>query len=86
MLYIILSLPSLLIQGWFEASGRPTYGNHPGEVKNGGEDLNAPGLMEWLWDVIYWTYGCVLLSALGGDKGWWFWVSLTVPRVYSWLC
>ena len=72
--YILLSSPSWLVQFWFERIARPHY--YPnGELKQSGEDLQAKGLTDWMWDVLYWTYGCVILAALVGDYAWWFWVS-----------
>lgn len=47
------------------------------ELRRAGEDLDAKGLMVWMWDVVYWTWGCVALSAVLGDFGWSFWVSFT---------
>lgn len=71
--YIILSAPSLVIQLWFERIARPTLGPK-GEVKRSGEDLEAKGLTEWMWDVLYWTYGCLFLVTVFGDWAWWIWV------------
>lgn len=72
--YVLLSSPSWLVQFWFERIGRPQY--YPnGDLKQSGEDLKAKGLTDWMWDVLYWTYGCVILAALVGDYAWWFWVS-----------
>lgn len=78
--YILLSFPSLLIQFWFERIGRPTYTDGPNgkELKRAGEDLEAKGLTEWMWDVVYWSWGCIVLSTLVGDWAWWFFVSATI--------
>lgn len=75
--YLILSLPSLLIQFWFERIGRPTYAEGPNgkELKRAGEDLEAKGLTEWMWDVVYWSWGCIVFTTLLGDWAWWFFVS-----------
>lgn len=83
--YVLLTAPSLIIQAFFERSSRPTYGGPSGgEVKRAGEDLDAKGLTEWMWDVVYWTYGCVLLVALLGDWAWWFWVSSHLLLTFLW--
>ena len=73
-LYAILSAPSFLIQFWFERVGRPVHGSD-GELKRSGEDLEAKGLTEWMWDVLYWTYICLILVIVIGDYGWWAYVS-----------
>ncbi|KAF2843239.1 hypothetical protein M501DRAFT_985364 [Patellaria atrata CBS 101060] len=93
-LYVLLSFPALFIQFWFERMGRPVYlnmstgntelsakGNK--ELKRSGEDLEARGLTEWMWDVFYWSYGCIGLAAIVGDYAWWLW---TIIPLYSlWL-
>lgn len=73
--YLVLSAPSLIIQFWFERIARPTLGPN-GEVKRSGEDLDAKGLTEWMWDVLYWTYGCLFLVTVFGDWAWWLWVGV----------
>ncbi|KAF1988729.1 DUF788 domain protein, partial [Aulographum hederae CBS 113979] len=82
LLYIFLSAPSLIIQFWFERIGRPTYGSEPGELLKSGEDLEAKGLTEWMWDVLYWTYGCLVMAAIFGDWVWWTW--LVIPVYSGW--
>lgn len=78
-MYITLSLPSFIIEFWFEKIGRPAY-DQAGGVRRSGEDLDARGLTEWMWDVLYWNWGCVVGAALLGDWVWWG-MGLTV--VYS---
>ena len=31
--------------------------------------------MEYLWDVVYWTWACLLFASVFGDRMWWFYVS-----------
>lgn len=78
--YILCSLPSWIIQFWFERIARPTYDKETGQLRRAGEDLEAQGLTEWMWDVLYWTYGCVVMAAAVGDGAWWIW---TVIPLYS---
>lgn len=61
---------------------RPTP-SETGEVKRAGEDLEAKGLTEWMWDIIYWTWGNVVLATLAGDWAWW--AMLIVPMYSAWL-
>lgn len=77
----MLSAPQLLINFQFERLGRPTYDGE-GAVKRAGEDLEAKGLTEYMWDVTYWTYGCVLLAAVLGDWAWWLWAIIPVYSAY----
>ena len=52
-------------------------------VQRSGEDLEAKGLTEFLWDVLYWTWACILGAAVLGD---WFWCAWGVVPIYSvWL-
>ncbi|KAF2113948.1 hypothetical protein BDV96DRAFT_577334 [Lophiotrema nucula] len=81
-LYLIFSAPQLLIQLQFEKLGRPKL-NADGSVKRAGEDLEAKGLTEYLWDVTYWSYGCVFFAAVLGDWAWWLYA--VVPAYSVWL-
>jgi len=81
-LWFFLALPSLAIEFWFERSGRPSY-SEDGALRKAGEDLEAPGLTEWMWDITYWTWGCIGLVALIGNRGWWAY--LLVPAYSAWL-
>ncbi|KAF3045205.1 hypothetical protein E8E12_010696 [Didymella heteroderae] len=82
LLYLFLSAPQLLINLQFERLSRPTF-LPDGTIKRAGEDLDAPGLTEYMWDVTYWTYGCVALAALFGDWMWWGMLVVPVYSVYS---
>lgn len=79
--WFVLTLPSLLIEFWFERIGRPTHDN--GDLKRAGEDLEAKGLTEWMWDITYWSWGCIMLAALVGNKAWYAWA--VVPLYSGWL-
>ncbi|KAF2791591.1 DUF788-domain-containing protein [Melanomma pulvis-pyrius CBS 109.77] len=81
LLYVLFSAPQLFIHFQFTRIGSPTYGPD-GSVKRSGEDLEAKGLTEYMWDVTYWTYGCILLAAVLGDWAWWFWAVMPVYSVY----
>lgn len=80
--FLLLNLPVFAVEFWFERIGRPTYTetSNGKELKRAGEDLEAKGLTEWMWDVVYWTWGCTALAALLGD--WACWLYIAVP-VYS---
>ena len=90
LLYTLLSAPSLLIEFWFESIARPKYTSpsststsEKGDLKSAGEDLEAKGLTEFLWDVLYWSWGCVAFAGAFGDRAWWLWV--VIPVYAGWL-
>ncbi|KAI9792190.1 MAG: hypothetical protein M1816_002730 [Peltula sp. TS41687] len=74
IMYLVLSSPSLLIQFWLDRVGRPSYVAGTGDLRRSGEDLDAKGLTEYLWDVLYWTWGCIVVAGIFGDRAWWLWV------------
>ena len=81
--YILFSLPSLAIEFYLERLGRPTFSAANGELIKSGEDLEAKGLTEWMWDVVYWSWGNLALVTLMGDWAWWLWA--VVPLYSAWL-
>jgi hypothetical protein len=52
-------------------------------LKRAGEDLEAKGLTEYMWDVVYWTYGVVFFVAVTGDWAWWLWSVIPAYSVYA---
>ncbi len=80
ILYTIFNFPAIFIEFWLESIGRPTTTN--GEIKRSGEDLEAKGLTEYLWDVLYWTWACLVGAAVFGDRAWWLWG--VVPLYSAW--
>jgi hypothetical protein len=82
LLYLFLSAPQLLINLQFERIARPTH-DASGAVKRAGEDLDASGLTEYLWDVTYWTYFCIVLAAVLGDGAWWCMVVVPAYSAYA---
>ncbi|RPA72418.1 hypothetical protein BJ508DRAFT_244816 [Ascobolus immersus RN42] len=87
ILYLILSAPAFIIQFYFEKLSRPRYagngrGGGPGDVLRAGEDLAAKGLMEYMWDCVYVTWGCLLVVMVAGERGWWLWAAIPVYAAY----
>lgn len=71
-----------MIEISLERLGRPSL--HPdGSLRRAGEDLDAKGLTEYMWDVLYWTWACVGLVCLLGDWAWWLYA--VVPLYSAWL-
>jgi hypothetical protein len=79
VLYVALSIPGALVELWLERIGRPVFeGTNPPELRRAGEDLDAAGLTEFLWDVLYWTWACLMFAAALGDWAWSLWVSVGI--------
>ncbi|KAF2768318.1 hypothetical protein EJ03DRAFT_352233 [Teratosphaeria nubilosa] len=81
--FTFLTLPALVIELYFERLSRPTHDPTTKDLKRAGEDLDAKGLTEWMWDVLYWTWGNVILVVLFGDRAWWLY--LVVPGYSAYL-
>ncbi|RWA09155.1 hypothetical protein EKO27_g5947 [Xylaria grammica] len=72
-LYALLSVPSFVCEFVLESTGRPKYDPSTNSLKTAGEDLSAPGLTEYMFDVIWVTWASVILVALFGNWGWLLW-------------
>ena len=75
-------MPAFVIEFWLENIGRPTQTSN-GELKKSGEDLEATGLTEYMFDVLYWSWGTVCAASLFGDRAWWLWA--VIPLYSIWL-
>jgi hypothetical protein len=73
LLWFILSLPSFICQFTLEKTGRPSYDPSTNALKSSGEDLAAPGLTEYMFDVIWVTWAAAVLVALFGNWAWFLW-------------
>jgi hypothetical protein len=74
--YALLSAPGLIIEFYLDRLGRPVH-NQDGSLRRAGDDLEAKGLTEFMWDVLYWTWINIVLVAILGNWAWWFY--LVVP-------
>lgn len=73
LLYVLLSAPSFVCEYVLESSGRPKYVAGTHELRNSGEDLSAPGLTEYMFDVVWVTWASVVLVIFFGNWGWLLW-------------
>ena len=80
--YGLLSAPSLICQYVLEVSGRPKYDSASGSLKASGEDLNAQGLTEYMFDVIWVTWASLVSVMLFGNWGWLLWAVLPAYGLY----
>lgn len=69
-------MPALGLEYWLESIARPQF-DAQGNLRKAGDDLDAPGLTEFFWDVIYWTWINLVAVLVLGNRAWWFY--LVVP-------
>lgn len=81
-LYLALSAPALALEFWLESISRPKYDQN-GTLKRAGEDLDAPGLTEFFWDIIYWTWINLIFVIVIGNNGWWVYWVVPAYAVYA---
>lgn len=81
-LYLILSIPAFLCQFTLERTGRPSY-DASGALKSPGEDLNAAGLTEYMFDVVWVTWATVMAVVLFGNKLWFMWAIIPAYGAYK---
>ncbi|KAI0969408.1 hypothetical protein F4678DRAFT_463668 [Xylaria arbuscula] len=84
-LYVILSTPSFVCEFVLESTGRPKYDASTNALKTAGEDLSAPGLTDYMFDVIWVTWASVVLVALFGNWAWLLWSVVPAYGVYKGL-
>jgi SRP-independent targeting protein 2/TMEM208 len=80
--YALLAFPALAIEFYLERLGRPRYSPEDGSLKSAGEDLGASGLTEYMWDITYWTWGCMVAVCLFNNRAWWLYLAVPVWSVY----
>jgi hypothetical protein len=71
LVYSLLTIPSAICEFILERTGRPSYLN--GSLRSAGEDLSAEGLTEYMFDVVWVTWGCLVAVTLFGNWGWILW-------------
>lgn len=82
MPYLLFNTPALVIEVSLERLGRPSH--YPdGSLRRAGEDLDAKGLTEYMWDILFWTWGCIGIVCVFGDRAWWLYSA--VPLYSLWL-
>jgi hypothetical protein len=81
--YFIFSIPALIAEFILETSGRPKYDTETKALKSAGEDLAAPGLTEYLFDVIWVTWFAVVSVIIFGNKGWFVWAVVPAYGAYK---
>lgn len=80
--YGLLSAPSLICEYVLESSGRPKYDSQTKALIKSGEDLNAPGLTEYMFDVIWVTWASLVAVIVFGNWGWLLWALVPAYGLY----
>jgi hypothetical protein len=80
LLWFVLSVPSFLCEFTLERTGRPSFDPSTGALRASGEDLAAPGLTEYMFDVIWVTWGTTVLVTLFGN---WFWLLWAIVPAFG---
>ncbi|KAI1191283.1 DUF788 domain-containing protein [Nemania serpens] len=83
LLYVLLSIPSFICEFVLESTGRPKYDQSTNSLKTAGEDLSAPGLTEYMFDVIWVTWASVILVTFVGNWGWLLWSAVPAYGAYK---
>jgi hypothetical protein len=84
--YLLLTAPALALEIFLETSSRPKYTTDSTGIpllRTAGGDLEAKGLTEYFWDVIYWTWINLSLVILFGNRAWWLYLAVPAYSVYT---
>ena len=83
LVYFILSIPCFIAEFILETTGRPKYDTSTKALKSSGEDLAAPGLTEYMFDVIWITWASLVSVVIFGNWGWLLWAVVPVYGAYK---
>lgn len=81
--YLILSIPAFVAEYILETTGRPKFDATTKALRTAGEDLAAPGLTEYMFDIIWVTWFCLVSVILFGNWGWLVWAVVPVYGGYK---
>ncbi|KAI9592761.1 hypothetical protein BDF19DRAFT_416065 [Syncephalis fuscata] len=79
--YLLTWLPTLFIYRQFASMAQPQR-DMSGAIVSGGDDLNAPGLTSYMFDILYVTW-FVHLGSLAWSSVWWFYLVIPCYAFYS---
>ncbi|RKF57781.1 hypothetical protein OnM2_072018 [Erysiphe neolycopersici] len=81
--YILFSIPSLIAEYILETTGRPKHDNKTKVLMSSGEDLSAPGLTDYMFDIVYVTWISIFCVLIFGNWGWLVWTSIPLYGAYK---
>lgn len=82
-LYGILSLPAIVSEYMLETTGRPKFDPQTKALKSSGEDLSAPGLTEYMFDIVWVTWFSLVVVMIFGNWGWLVWATIPIYGAYK---
>jgi hypothetical protein len=83
LVYAIFSIPCLVVEYMLESTGRPKFDSNTKALKSAGEDLAAPGLTEYMFDIVWVTWASLVVVMLFGNWGWLFWSVVPMYGAYK---
>jgi len=83
LVYFLFSIPCLVAEYILETTGRPKYDATTKALKDAGEDLAAPGLTEYMFDIIWVTWASLIAVIAFGNWGWIVWTVVPVYGAYK---
>ena len=81
--YSLLSFPAFLCEFILERVGRPRHDPHTGALVSAGDDLNSPGMTEYMFDCMWLTWGSAVLVIAVGNWGWLLWGLIPTFALYK---
>jgi len=81
--YIIFSIPCFVAEYILETTGRPKFEANTKTLKSSGEDLAAPGLTEYMFDIIWVTWLSLVCVMIFGNWGWIVWSIVPAYGAYK---
>lgn len=81
--YSAFSVPCLVAESILEITGRPKFDPITKALRNSGEDLSAPGLTDFMFDIIWMTWLSLLCVIIFGDWGWLLWITIPAYGIYK---
>jgi hypothetical protein len=81
--YVLFSIPCFIAQYILETTGRPKFDPTTKALKSSGEDLAAQGLTEYMFDIIWITWLCLIAVITFGNWGWVIWAVVPVYGAYK---
>ena len=80
--YLLLSIPSFVAEYILETTGRPKFDPNTKALRSAGEDLAAPGLTEYMFDIVWVTWFSLVVVMLFGNWGWISWAIVPAYGAY----
>lgn len=74
-------MPAIFIEFYLDRLARPSY-NTDGSLRRAGDDLDARGLTEFMWDILYWTWINLILVVIFGNRAWWLYFVIPGYAIY----